>query len=350
MDLSLFEKIKPLLQLTEKKTLLGSSAIPWKEVAQTIATNWKLSSLGISCKEQKTWKETELLLGFSENFYLVSLHFSPLAGKVFWIMDHADLAKLCAEFLIQNGPQDLLFSEILQESFYHFLLTQVLSDVVEHSFFHNFSPKIAFESPLPEQACFGTDILIKTPKYSLWGRLLLTSDFVSSWNHYLQKHFPKEEISLEDKQKVVSLLLSVGSFSLSEETWEKIKPGDFITLEEVFYDPHLQAGTGVLFLENMPLFEVTLSEKKVEITQALLPKKPGETLFEVQIAQIPITLEKLLYLKTGAHLPFPILSETLSINREGKKLGEGSFYYLGNRLGILLQKKNLPPSKSKNSF
>ncbi len=339
MDLALFEKIKPLLELPKSPPVLGFSSIDWKKLSEKIAENWKIPSLNLSLKEKKKLSQEALLSGFSENFYLVSFHFSPIEGEVFWIMDHADIARLSSLVLSKEKEEETFYSEILQESFYHFFLMELLKEVTEHPFFHAFSPKIVFENSLPEKECLSFDVQIQTEKHSLWGRILIPFAFKESWNTYLRNHFPKEELSLEAKEHKISLSLSVGEFSLSEEEWEKVKPGDFITVEQSSYDPHLKAGIATLFLEKLPLFKAVLSEKTLEVSQ-FLSEEESSSFFEIHIGQVFITLEKLLHLKKAPSLEPPPLQEELTIVKEGKKVGEGSFHYLGNRLGILLHKKN----------
>ena len=344
----LYTLLEKQINFSKDSSLLGFSSIPWEEITQILASHWDLKTFSIKAKGSQILPEDKLLSGFSENFYLVSFHFTPLLGEVFWVMDHQDLAKLCGEFLIKEGTTKKITSEILQESFYHFLLAQGLEEVSKHEFFQSFSPKIVSRAHLPEKPSLGIDISIKLPSSTIWGRVIVTSEFKDSWNQYLSKNFPKEKIPLENQTQKVPLSLCLSTLHLSKEEWQDIKVGDFLLLEESSYDPNFHSGKGLLFLENYPIFEVEFAENELQLLETTPSlEKNEEALLSVQVElqQVTLPLQSLLMAKSGDVFPLPSSKNLVQLKIQGKIKAEGELIYLGNQLGVYIKK--LPSAKAK---
>lgn len=315
--------------------LIGFESIPWEDITHTMEQSWELPSFSLEAKEIQSLKGGNLLAGFSEDFYVVAFHFTPLVGEVFWVMDRLDLAKLCAEFLIRDKQKKEISSEALQEGFYHFLLTQMLDMVSQHAFFKNFSPKIVSQVHLPEASCLGIDIQIKLKKKNFWGRLLFSPEFQKTWNPYLSEHFPEQSLSPSLSKQEVLLSLCIEEVSLPWEEWKQARVGDFLLLENASYDPTLHIGRGTLFFKNYPLFQVEIGNKQLQVMHTSLRESKSDLLqLQIKVGQLHLPISTLLQVKKGSSFQLEKTMGKAVMEAEGEKQGEGDLIFLGNQLGL----------------
>ncbi len=356
---SWLRKIESAIAELDNTPLLGTS-FDWSHFASHLQQQLKTPHLQIHPKDRKWIKKEELPDGMGE---AISIAFtaSPIGGEGLWVMGKKDVLQLTT-WLLTSEKKNGFSSEILLEGFYHFLVLQAMDALQNLPFYKDITLKLTTSDPI-EASLLAQDIQISLPQGSVWGKLVLSSTFQRNWQEYVSKMPPSPAISELANNYELRLRVKVGSVTLSSKELLKVKGGDFILPDEISYNPHRQLGSGTLYLQGYPLFQTGIKNRQVEIgdfanEEEVMQEKPEEEFIleeengsieekspaslreipltlHIEIAKVPITLDKLLKLEKGNLLELPTHpgdAAILSIN--GKQVGKGELLFIGDTLGI----------------
>ena len=328
--------------------LFGNApALDWDKLSEQLASRFETAGLKIGEKKQ-AWKTAdELKEGLGESCLVTPIRLSPLNGHAFWLMPREHVSKLTGWML---GGQPLT-SEILAEGFYRFLLLQTLDAASGLAPFNGLTLGLAEEASLPETDALCVDIQLSLEKRSCWGRLVIPPELQKNWC----AHFASNTVSLLQNAPGLELSLSVqmGTFSLTKREWQSFKKGDVAPLRRG--DTHHAA----LMLGTLPLFQAKIKQHKLHLledpfTHEETMEKHPENVDEpkpvslkelplnitIELAQLKMTLEKLLQLEPGNVIDVPIdTNQPVRLTVNGQLIGHGELVHVGEALAIRLLDK-----------
>ena len=329
-------------------------------LAKALASRFEISHFQIHTKEHE-WKEAaDATKGLGTNILFIPISVSPL-GTVFWAMSREDVIKLTSWVMKKGNRARALSSEILQEGFYRYLILEALYAVQEMAPFKDLTLQISEEELSSRSFCI--DVEMDLDHKSCWGRLLIPTEFRSEWIKHFS-HMPSEYIPAEiARQTLLTVGIKTGSVILHQDEWKKLKLGDFILLDQGSYDPQNETGVAMLMLRTTPLFNVKISQNKLELSDYAfyyednmdesrevppadteqLKSDEGEVValkelplyVTVEIARLKITLEQLMQLTPGNTLEIPVHPDQgVSLTVNGSKVGRAELVHLGEQLGL----------------
>jgi len=231
------------------------------------------------------------------------------------------------------------------------------------------------DMPLAKEGADCIDIAIEHWGETVWGRLICPTLFqesvklhyVQDWNFSIPSHLYKDLF--------VEASLTAGGTTLSQESWKKIKEGDFVLLDHCSYYPKLKKGTFQFSVEDTPLFQAKakedaiklldyahyfeekpmetdnfneplgeeMDEEAVSVEEApeapmLSPKKVPISL-TVEVAKLKMNLDKLLKLKPGNVLELGVqVEQGVNLVAGGKCVGKGELLQIGDVIGVKITK------------
>ena len=365
LPFSLVRKIDSALIQLDKIPLSGNAPhFDIEQISSLVASHLGSPSLKIEI-EDCSWREpAKIKESLGSSVLSLGIAFTPLAGLAIWLMGREDLAHLTS--YLMNGEKHAITinSEILQEGFYRYLALQTLDALQGLEPFKDFTLKLSEENDFTTEDAYCIDIKISFDRCSCWGRLVLSGQFLTSW----QRHFSslRELFSLSPiaKNIEVPLSLSAGFVHLTAKEWKSIKEGDFVLLERGGYDPRHQEGMATLMLNTTPLMHVDIKENKLKLLDYVRAyeenmkeseetpnmKENEETPPEeqrsmaikelpltviVELARLNMTVDQLMKLSPGNFLEIPIHPEQeVALTVNGQKVGRGELVYLGEALGV----------------
>lgn len=330
---------KELLSFNDSP-LLGQIPFPWEDFSKKLAEQMRIEGCEIKPHSTK-WEPFER----SDEMQIFSFQVAPLSGELFWIMDQKEMVKLVALFTFSE-TQDLGFSsQILQEGYYHFLLTQSLDLICSYPLFKDFSAQMKSDGTLPG-FLLSREIQITYQEKSVYGKLALSAEFQQSWASYIKSHPPSP--TLWEKALSIPLSVIIAEVEITKENLESCKKGSYLLLDEITYNPDTNQGSATLVAESIPLFSLSIEDSKATIKKAMQPEEKPMAEETTSIDQLPVTLsielakfsyplEKILQLEEGHTLELPTPTQKISITANGKKIASGELIYIGDRLSVRIE-------------
>ena len=366
-------KIDEALFALDRIPLYGNAPrFDLEKISSSISSCFGVSGLALELGEC-SWQEAfHLTEGLGSNLLTLGATLTPLSGELFWVMDKKDIASLTSWLLNGKAQGPSVGSEILQEGFYRYLALNALDALQSQEPLKEISLKLDEEAPLPQEACWCADIKLSFEEKSCWGRLIISSHLMTSW----QRHFAslREIFSLSPLAKSIEVPIGVktGSILLRAQEWKNLKKGDFVLLDKGSYDAKQKTGAATLMLGSTPLFHVAIKENKIklldyalfyeedmetkepspELENESVPELPQENAIPpeegksmavkdfplfvtVELARLRMSVDQLMKLSPGNFLDLPIDPQqgvVLTVN--GQKVGRAEIVYLGEQLGI----------------
>lgn len=357
-----------LKELDEVPLFGNSPPFDWERVSSLLSSRFGAAKFSLKAGPQEWRPAKEVKKGLGPNPSAIPLSASPLTGSLLWIMPQDDIGRLTSWMVNGKARPKALSSEVLQEGFYRYLLLEGLDavqslDAMQTLSLHLSDSEIEFESE-----AFCIDVEISYDQKSCWGRLAITPEFRRSWVHHFSE-MPADYIPSETARSTMLVVgIKTGSVILHRSEWDKLKPGDFVLLDQGSYDARRQTGAATLRLGPTPLFNVKIKQNKVELldyafyyedtmeqtapgsapqpapgSPQQLPPAEGEVVaikemplnVTVEIARLKITLDQLMHLNPGNLLELPIHPDQgVSLTINGQKVGRAELVYLGEALGI----------------
>lgn len=327
------------------KPLLGSFPFDWEQFSQKLGEDLQIESLSIE-PEKIVWaKKENTLLSTGDHSQVLSFQVSPLEGELFWLMDQREIAKLVSLFTAQKSHELGFSSEILQEGYYHYLVTLALEVITNFSLFSSFSIQMREKNTLPDTLL--TRVIKITYKgKSVYGKLALSEEMQKSWISYIQSTPPSPSVWKEIIPIPLSLVIAKTSLSVEEkEHWKK---GSYLLLPATDYDFSAKRGKVTLYMKNHPFSQLDVETDRAIITSIQSNEEPimqeNETSVEnlpielsVELARFSLPLQRILEMEEGATLELPPIGERVSILANGKKVATGELVYVGEQLAVRLE-------------
>jgi len=364
-------KVDEALQKCDQVPLHGNAPrFDFDELSSRISSHFGMEGLTLELGEC-AWREaSDLPEGLRPHLLPLDITLSPLSGDAVWLMARQDVAHLASWLMNGKEKTHSVSSEILQEGFYRYLALNALDALQGLEPLKALSLKLNDGVSLPQEPCWCADIQLSFEQKSCWGRLVISSHLLTSW----QRHFAslREIFSLSSLAKSIEIPIGVktGSVLLTKDEWKKLKPGDFVLLDRGSYDAKHKTGVASLTVGPTPLFHVAIGENKIKVLdyalfyeedmdkrksgsqmeneptagqESVVPPAEGIAMavkelplyVTVELARLRMSVDQLMKLAPGNFLDLPLHPEqgvTLTVN--GQPVGRAELVYLGEQLGI----------------
>lgn len=260
------KEISPDLKQLDAIPLTGSPPFPWEEFSERLSKAFEREGLTIQPGETVWKKKEELLEGLGDAPYPLTLTIPSLRGEVYWVMPAQEIDLLAALILTKESHPLAFHDPDLTESFYRFLALEILYHLTQTSFDKSLSPVLTHPRSLPDQNALCKDISITVNDHTIWGRLILSPDFRSSW----AEHFAHTPILSEEMGRLIetTVHLEAGKCHLTREEWNSIQLGDFILLDSCSLKAtdHF-SGNVMLTIHDRPAFRAKLKDGTLKILE-----------------------------------------------------------------------------------
>jgi flagellar motor switch protein FliN len=260
------KKIEHSLAEAEKIPLWGNLPVfPWELCAQQLQT--RLSIPALTLRHQNTeWRSaSELLEGMGKSPMHITCELAPLSGHIHWIFSQEDVGTLISHSLAQEALSKGFSDKGLEEGYFSFLSIQAMQAIDTTGAFPNLSLKLAPKGHLPKEGALCIDINIEMHGKSLWGRLVCPGPFLHALRRYFQGQ-PFQLNSETSRNIDVDLHMQVGLTRLPLSDLKTVKIGDVIILDRCAVDPQTKKGGLIVALYTTPLFQASISDTQVKIT------------------------------------------------------------------------------------
>ena len=372
------KKIDEALFLHDEIPLLRGEGFDLKAFSESLKKELELENFEITFQNM-AWEKTEnISQSFGKNPFQLCMSLTPLIGSFYWIVGQNELNEIITgAFLEEKKAKNI--SLALKEGFSRYLAIRALNLLQKQTLFKGLNFKIIESAKIQSKNALCIDFKITLNQKVISHRIALTPDFRISWNQH-QHSQPSLFFSSVKKnlQLPLSFILAETTFTASELT--KIKLGDFLLLDKIYYDPKTNIDRVKVQLHSIPLFQVKLKKEKMEIIDFAhfeenimtesqdnpIPEasqepekkaasdkvenktsaKPSSKADAVSIKDLPLTLtvelakmqmelSKMTDLQPGNFLEIPSsVEEGVSLCVNGKKIAKGELIHVGEKLGV----------------
>jgi len=330
---------KALLKVQQLPALEEHFPFPWEDAGTAIRESLGLSDLTLSCT-RAVWKNHhEFLQGMGESSSVVALELAPIEGKLFFILPQADLNELTGNVLVGGNEKETFTGVKLKNGFYHFLLLKVLVTLDHLKIFKDVSLHLLPGNTLPHEMGFCIDVACQLPSKTLQARVVCPQSFLSAF----KAHQPLQQTTLlsvgHETEMDLTLRCEVGHTNLSQDEWESLQIGDFLTLDRCSFDPVEGMGSLTAHLGDTPLFIARFKPEGLKVLDyAFYQEETGENsglLLTAEVGSLKISLRKLLELKSGSMLDLPLRPENgIDVTLGGKRVAKAELIKLGQIAGL----------------
>ncbi len=245
--------------------LLGASPpFPWEKLRESFVKAFSLDSLQITPGEL-AWKEKrEITQGIANPCFATQCSATGLDGAVTLLICKEDVEHIMAQVLQISEVVSELQAEDVVTSFHRFLSIEAvcLLNMLEYDPRLSFKI-ISYSDAVPERALC-QDIKITLGKEQIAARVIISSEFRSSWSAFFQKSQPKTA-KLDQIQTTVHL--EAGRTNIKLEELLEIHPGDFLLLDQMYYNEDNEKSRLLLTLNGKPLFRASLKDGSLHILE-----------------------------------------------------------------------------------
>lgn len=261
-------KLPPTLLQWDEIPLLGAPPeFPWKEYSSFLSSLFKLSSFNITPSEIE-WRETEDYFHGIANPVTVPLQIDGIPGALLFAMPQGDLLTLF-DLLLQNKEDNLELEEDFKESFTQFLALEAIHAIRNVKFDPSLSIQVTSNKELPMEAALCQDITIQLEDRKITGRIILSSEFRSSWASRYSIKSKEAYLNSPIAEKLnLTLHVETGKVVIGQKEWSTISNGDFLLLDQCNLNPTTNEGTAALTVNGFTLFNATIKEGNIQISES----------------------------------------------------------------------------------
>lgn len=261
-------EVNPNLKKLDAIPLTGAPPFPWEALSALLAKAFDREGLTIEPGEI-AWRTAEALYeGLGDSPFPLIFSIPSLRGQVCWVMPSQEMDVLAALLLTKESHPLTFHDPDLSESFYRFLALEVLYQLTQLSFDKTLSPILTNQATLPSEDSLCKDIAIGIQGLKIWGRLIISPEFRTSWvEHFAQTHPPAEQTDQLAQLVKINVHLEAGKCQLMQEQWNAIKPGDFILLDTCSLDSDRFNGRVMLTIDGHRAFRAKLKDGTLKILE-----------------------------------------------------------------------------------
>lgn len=261
---------RELYELDETPLIGQAPPFPWEKLANECAKALSIEGLKITPGEL-VWKENNAIMsGIAEPALCTQIAATGVNGTAtFWIC-REDVEHIMAKVLQISEVVSELQAEDVVANFHRFLSIETVCLLNQVGYDPRVSFKItAFTGQAPQQALC-QDITIQLGNEKMCCRLVISNEFLTSWRElFLAPPADKQEkASLDEVETTIHL--QAGRTTLLFDDLLKIRVGDLVLLDHVFYDESSEKSHVLLTLNGRPLFQAGLKSGSLTILERSL--------------------------------------------------------------------------------
>lgn len=262
-------EIDPNLKNLDAIPLTGAAPpFPWEDLSARLAKAFDREGLTIQPGEMAWRTKNELFEGLGDEPFPLIFSIPSLRGQVCWVMPAQEMDVLAALLLTQESHPLTFHDPDLSESFYRFLALEVLYYLTQVSFDKTLSPILTSQTALPNQDSLCKDISIGIQGQTIWGRLIISPEFRTSWvEHFAHMHAPSAQTQQLAQLIDVTMHLEAGKCQMTLQEWKTVKLGDFILLDSCTLDPERFNGRVMLTINGRRAFRAKLKDGTIKILE-----------------------------------------------------------------------------------
>lgn len=264
---------RALLDLEKKPHFTLPIDFPWEKLSQKFKELFSISSCTLSHRAHG-WKKKEEIESYFSNTSPLEIFVSSIEYPLYWILDEFTKKKLCMALLDGEEEAAFFLESSYLEGFYTFFIHTILSEIEKIGFNGRIALKSGKEisdfilNVREDEAYFVLDINCAFEEKIFEGQLLISPSFREKWNLIFHQEMNdmipafKEELA----QKIaLEVAFEVGKTRLSLKEWQSIRCGDWLLLDDCFYDPQDSQGRLLLTLNGTPIFRGKIKENGIKI-------------------------------------------------------------------------------------
>ncbi len=256
------------LYALDQVPLLGSSPpFPWEKLSQEFAKAFSLDTFTISPGEL-AWKEKSAILsGITMPALATEIAVTGMDGTcTFWIGTE-DVEHLMAKVLKISEVVSELQSEDLVSSFHRFLGIETICLLNQVGYDSRLSFKITSYSQEQKEAALCQDVKIRANGEEIVARLVISNELLHSWRTFFQKPQKQESIKSQLNAVETTVHIEAGRTTLMLQDLLQCHAGDFLVLDELFYDPNPEKSQLLITLNGKSLFRAQLTDGCLKILE-----------------------------------------------------------------------------------
>lgn len=259
------KKIEPeIVEAASLPSYVSPPDFPFDQFSEILSQTLGIENLEIGLGSSE-WKVRENYYnGLGSNPLSLGLQMSPLQGNLFWVVSFDDMQKLTSWLKDRKDQAISLDHPDLLKGLYRYIFVEALKTTQNLGTYGNLALKLV-DHPTQDNSAFAIDVSIKNGSETIWGRLLLSSTFYTSFSNYYASQRPSLNQIKKGKDIKIPLSIEVGSVSLTSDELKSLSVGDFIVAEQVYY--HVEAGKGSckIYLNERAIFQAKIRENQIKI-------------------------------------------------------------------------------------
>jgi flagellar motor switch protein FliN len=265
--------------------LLGTPpSFPWAEFTEELRKLLQLEDLQIQFSPMQ-WRDSDKHFEGIEDTSPLFFTIPSLEGTFCWAMSKSDISTLMSIVVLKQASSFPEIDADFQEGFYHFLAIEVLNTLTKVDFDKNLKPALSSSIELPTKPSLCADISISIKQSPLFGRLILSPEFHTSWKErYAHRTLGSPYRSPLAQKLSVTMHLEAGKVNLNLSEWSKVIPGDFLLLDSCSLEqPGFDKGRIMLTINGIPFFRGKIKEGNIKILEyplhhevEMAPKNPQD--------------------------------------------------------------------------
>lgn len=262
-------EIKPELKQLDSVPLTGAAPpFPWEDFSSRLAKALDRNDLTITPGEIAWLSKEHLYEGLGDSPFPLIFTIPSLRGQVCWVMPAQEMDVLAALLLTKETHPLPFHDPDLSQSFYRFLALETLYHLTQIAFDKSLAPILTNQTTLPNEDSLCKDVSISVQGQTIWGRLIISPEFRSSWvEHFALKAEPSQ-LSTEMAQLIdVVVHLEAGKCQMTLEEWKTVQLGDFILLDNCSLDSARLDGRVMLTINGKQAFRAKLKDGTLKILE-----------------------------------------------------------------------------------
>ncbi|MCB1180439.1 MAG: type III secretion system cytoplasmic ring protein SctQ [Chlamydiia bacterium] len=242
---------------------------PYEELAKGMETIFATTGMSIRGQGRGWESAVELSTRVKETY---EIFLSPFASPLYFSMEMEEIKRLMMALLDGEEGETFFLDPSYVEGFYTFFQASFCEEVHRLGFTQDLQPvlgkKVLTLASDAEKGFFTFDLILSFDRETFHAHLFVPESFKSSWNTHFASAITTLPPHLDRKlnEKVaLELSFEVGRTLLKYSEWEKVACGDWILLDDVFYDPELKTGRLVMSLNGTPLFRGKIKDEGIKL-------------------------------------------------------------------------------------
>lgn len=270
---------RELYNLDDTPLLGQAPAFDWERLSQEFAKTFSLDTVKFTPKEL-IWKEKDAILsGIASPHVSTEIAATGIDGTVSFWMCREDVEHVMARALQISEVVSELQTEEVVTNFHRFLGIETVCMLNAIGYDPRISFKITSHAAEIKEAALCQYISIQIGKEKMQAVLVMPNTFLTSWREFFLQ--PAQATATPNLDEIETTLhIEAARTTLPFADLLKIRPGDFVLLDEVFYDKEKENSFVFLTFNGKILFRAALQNGGLQILEIPLQNEVNTPMVE----------------------------------------------------------------------